>query len=132
MGVGFDHLSALFNFINRGGLLNRRSIEVTNSKEVMAVTRVLIEEGYLLGMRPSELDKHKLEVFLKYHNGQRVIREARRFSTPGKKFMVRLAFLPPNTRGLGVWVLNTPRGVMSDTQARRRGVRMGELIGSVN
>eukprot|EP00188_Purpureofilum_apyrenoidigerum_P002814 Plantae.Rhodophyta-Purpureofilum_apyrenoidigerum.ctg28779.p2 GENE.Plantae.Rhodophyta-Purpureofilum_apyrenoidigerum.ctg28779~~Plantae.Rhodophyta-Purpureofilum_apyrenoidigerum.ctg28779.p2 ORF type:complete len:133 (+),score=18.77 Plantae.Rhodophyta-Purpureofilum_apyrenoidigerum.ctg28779:242-640(+) len=131
MKIGFDHLSALFNQVNRSGLLNRRSIEVTNSKEVMAVTRVLIDEGYVLGMRPSELNRHKLEVFLKYHNGKHVIREARRFSTPGRKYMVRVAFLPPNSRGLGVWVLKTPRGIMSDTQARRQGVLMGELVGSV-
>ena len=75
-------------------------------------------------MRPGVAES---EVELKYHEGQPVIREIKRVSTPGRRVYSKIRELPRHFNGLGISILSTPRGVMSDTEARAANVG-GEVL----
>jgi small subunit ribosomal protein S8 len=90
---------------------------------------VLAEEGYIRGY--ARVD-HKnglseLEIELKYSNGQPAIRQIKRISKPGRRVYSQLKDLPTVANGLGVAILSTPKGVMSDTRAREEKVG-GEIL----
>ena len=93
------------------------------------VLDVLAEEGYIRGY--ARVD-HKnglsqLEIELKYSNGQPAIRQIKRVSKPGRRVYSQLKDLPTVANGLGVAILSTPKGVMSDTRAREEKVG-GEIL----
>ena len=93
------------------------------------VLDVLIEEGYIRGYARVE---HKgatpvFEIELKYFNGEPAIREIRRISTPGRRVYSGVTDLRPVANGLGVAILSTPKGVMSDQRARENNVG-GEVL----
>src|SRR5215471_12890444 len=82
------------------------------------VLDVLKSEGFIRGY---------VEVELKYHEGRPVIRELTRISTPGRRVYNSVSDLKPHRGGLGISILSTPQGVMSDTDARAKNVG-GEVI----
>ena len=69
----------------------------------------------------------ELEIELKYHEGEPVIRELKRISTPGRRVYSAVADLKPHRQGLGVSILSTPQGVMTDNSAREKNVG-GEVL----
>ncbi len=93
---------------------------------------VLAEEGYIRGY--AEVDhgggKRELEIELKYYNGEPAIREITRISKPGRRVYSAVKNLPNVANGLGVSILSTPKGVMSDSRARAENVG-GEILCSV-
>ncbi len=93
---------------------------------------VLQREGYIRGYTASEPEtgKAELSIELKYHNGEPVIRELRRVSKPGRRVYAGVKDLPEVYNGLGIAILSTPRGVMSDAEAREAHVG-GEVLCTV-
>ena len=88
----------------------------------------LEEEGFIRGYTEVETKGHKeLEIELKYHDGEPVIRELTRGSTPGRRVYPAVSDLKPHRQGLGVSILSTPQGVMTDNTAREKNVG-GEVL----
>ena len=93
------------------------------------VLEVLKKEGYIRGFSTTEIEPgiSGIEIELKYHEGEPVIREIRRISKPGRRVYSKIKDLHRPYNGLGIAVLSTPRGVMSDSEARAANVG-GEVL----
>jgi small subunit ribosomal protein S8 len=92
------------------------------------VLEVLRKEGYIRGFMQTEVEGFaELEIELKYHEGEPVIREIKRVSKPGRRVYSKIKDLHRPYNGLGIAVLSTPRGVMSDNEARAANVG-GEVL----
>ena len=93
---------------------------------------VLRREGYIRGYETVDLGggKTELSIELKYHNGEPVIRELRRVSKPGRRIYKGVNELPRVYNGLGIAIVSTPRGVLSDAEARDARVG-GEVLCTV-
>ena len=96
------------------------------------VLEVLQREGYIRGYSESEqrAGVRELRIELKYHEGEPVIKEIKRVSKPGRRVYTKIGDLGRVYNGLGISILSTPRGVMSDTEARTANVG-GEVLCSV-
>jgi small subunit ribosomal protein S8 len=114
----------------RNAQMRRRPKVVTPASNIRGrVLDVLAEEGYIRGYTRVE-QKGALPTFeieLKYYNGQPAIREIKRVSTPGRRVYSPVRDLPTVANGLGVAILSTPRGVISDSEAREAHVG-GEIL----
>ena len=95
----------------------------------VAVLEVLQKEGYIRGYSEAELRPglRELTIELKYHEGEPVIRKIKRVSTPGRRVYSQIKTLRPVQGGLGIAILSTPRGVLSDADARAANVG-GEVL----
>jgi small subunit ribosomal protein S8 len=117
----------------RNAQMRRRPKVVTPASNIRGrVLDVLAEEGYIRGYTRVE-QKGALPTFeieLKYYNGQPAIREVKRVSTPGRRVYSPVRDLPTVANGLGVAILSTPKGVMSDSKAREENVG-GEILCSI-
>jgi small subunit ribosomal protein S8 len=117
----------------RNALQRRRPKVVTPASNLrQRVLDVLAEEGYIRGYTRVE-QKGVLPTFeieLKYYNGQPAIREIKRVSKPGRRVYSPVKMLPNVANGLGVAILSTPKGVMSDAKAREENVG-GEILCNV-
>lgn len=106
-------------------------IRVQATKLVGNVLEVLQDEGYIDSYQAiEEAGKHYYEITLKYHDGERVIKEIQCISTPGRRVYCQISKLPKFYNGLGIAILSTSKGVMSDFKARQAGVG-GEVLCSV-
>ncbi|MEZ5852197.1 MAG: 30S ribosomal protein S8 [Hyphomicrobiaceae bacterium] len=117
----------------RNAQTRRRPKVVTPASNLRArVLDVLAEEGYIRGYTrvDHKTGLSELEIELKYTNGQPAIREIARVSKPGRRVYAPLRDIPTVANGLGVAILSTPKGVMSDTRAREEKVG-GEVLCSV-
>ena len=124
-----DPLGDLLTRIRNGQRTGRSKISSPASKLRAAVLEVLKREGYIRDWRASAADAGmaEIEVELKYHDGAPVIREIARVSTPGRRVYSKIRELPRFYNGLGISILSTPRGVMSDNEARAANVG-GEVL----
>ena len=100
-----------------------------NSRQRVRVLEVLQAEGFIRGYAEVEFKggRRELEIELKYHEGRPVIRELTRISTPGRRVYASVRELRPHRSGLGLSIVSTPQGVMTDTNAREKNVG-GEVI----
>jgi small subunit ribosomal protein S8 len=117
----------------RNAQMRRKStVRVPASKLRERVLEVLKSEGYIRAYERFDLDDNKaeIEVSLKYHEGEPVIRTIARVSTPGRRVYSSVGELPRVANGLGISIISTPKGVMSDNQARAANVG-GEVICTV-
>lgn len=124
-----DPLGDLLSRIRNGQQANKPVISAPASKLRANVLEVLKREGYIRDYRGS-VDKDgfdALEIELKYFEGEPVIREISRISRPGRRVYSKIRELPRYYNGLGIAILSTPRGVMSDHEARAANVG-GELL----
>jgi small subunit ribosomal protein S8 len=123
-----DPIGDLLSRIRNGQMRRKNKISSPNSQLRIRLLNVLQEEGYIRGYAEVEVKGHKeLEIELKYHEGQPVIRELKRISTPGRRVYSSVKDLKPHRSGLGVSILSTPQGVMTDTSAREKNVG-GEVL----
>ncbi len=123
-----DMLTRIRNAIMRG----RSSVSTPASKLRGRVLDVLIEEGFIRGYSEVEKDGFKaFEIELKYFEGEAVIREIQRISKPGRRVYSSVKSLPQVRNGLGISILSTPKGVMSDHAAREANVG-GEILCQVS
>lgn len=114
----------------RNGQQARKSVVLSPASNLRAnVLEVLTREGYIRGYqkREEQAGMGELEIELKYHEGQPVIREINRVSTPGRRVYSGTRDLPKVFNGLGIAILSTPRGVLSDHECREQNVG-GEIL----
>ncbi|MEL6746673.1 MAG: 30S ribosomal protein S8 [Pseudomonadota bacterium] len=127
-----DPIGDLLTRIRNAQMRRKSKVETPHSRMRERVLDVLEDEGYIRGyQRVEHADgKADIEIELKYHNGEPVIREIKRVSKPGRRVYSAVKDLPTVANGLGVSILSTPRGVMSDSRAREENVG-GEVLCSV-
>ena len=126
-----DPLADMLTRIRNAQMAGKASVEMPSSKLKVAVTNVLEQEGYVAGHAVNELDgKPVLSIELKYYNGEPVIVELDRISRPGLRIFKSKDELPSINGGLGIAIISTSKGVMTDAQARAAGFG-GEVICSV-
>lgn len=124
-----DPLGDLLTRIRNGQRANKATVVSPASSLRANVLEVLKREGYIRGYSRAELRPGvaQLSIELKYHEGQPVIKEIARVSTPGRRVYSKIADLRRVANGLGITILSTPRGVMSDSEARAQNVG-GEVL----
>ncbi len=127
-----DPVGDLLTRIRNAQLRGRSSVCAPASKLRAWVLDVLLREGYIRGYRTMQSDSghEELEIELKYFDGKPVIRELRRVSTPGRRVYAGVRNLPQVRQGLGVAIISTAKGVMSDADARSENVG-GEVLCTV-
>jgi small subunit ribosomal protein S8 len=124
-----DPLGDMLTRIRNGQRVGKTSVRAPASKLRSNVLEVLQREGYIRGFTWHEARPgvSELEIELKYHDGSPVIQEISRVSKPGRRVYSKLRELPSYYNGLGITILSTPRGVMSDQEARAANVG-GEVL----
>ena len=127
-----DPLGDMLTRIRNGQMASKSAIKAPASKLRANVLEVLRREGYIRGFEQVDLGggKSELSIELKYHNGEPVIRELRRVSKPGRRIYKGVNDLPSVYNGLGIAIVSTPRGVLSDAEAREARVG-GEVLCTV-
>lgn len=125
-----DPLADMLTRIRNAQMVEKASVTMPSSKVKVSVAKVLKDEGYITDYSVSESAKPELTVELKYFNGVPVIEEIARASRPGLRNYAGAADLPKVRGGLGVAIVSTSQGVMSDRAAREAGIG-GEVICTV-
>ena len=119
-----DMLSRIKNSQSR----NHKKVELPSSNFKIKISEVLKNEGYTIGYKVSSDDKKPtLEIELKYNYGSPVISSIERVSKPGRRIFSSAQSLPKINNGLGIAIVSTPKGVMSDIDARKNKIG-GEII----
>ena len=124
-----DPVGDLLTRIRNGQLRGLAKIKSPNSRLRTSLLDVLQAEGFIRGYAEVEFKggQKELEIELKYHEGRPVIHELKRVSTPGRRVYAGVADLKAHRIGLGLSIVSTPQGVMTDTTARERNVG-GEVL----
>lgn len=123
-----DPIADLLTRIRNGQKANKVSVSIPASKLKLAMAKVLEAEGYVLGVSVDDRDgKSFIRVELKQYNGKPVIERIDRASRPGLRVYARARDLPTVQGGLGVAIISTSSGVMTDREARARGLG-GEVL----
>ena len=125
-----DPLSDLLTRIRNAQQARHATVSAPSSKLKAAVCEVLQGEGYIDGFRVDGETKPTVTVTLRYHEGEPVIEELKRVSRPGLRIYKPSGALPKVRNGLGVAIVSTNRGVMTDRAARQAGVG-GEVLCTV-
>jgi small subunit ribosomal protein S8 len=124
-------LADMFSQIRNGQQARLSQVRCQASKLIGNVLEVLKKEGFIRDYRKVEQDKiPQFEIELKYHEGERVIKEIVCISKPGRRVYCEISKLPKYYNGLGIAILSTSKGVMSDFDARQANVG-GEVLCSV-
>ena len=122
-----DPIADMLTRIRNGQAANKVAINMPSSKLKVAIANVLASEGYIESVKVVEGVKPELEITLKYFQGKPVVESIQRVSRPGLRIYKRKDELPKVMGGLGVAVISTSKGVMTDRAARQAGLG-GEII----
>ncbi|HHF6874907.1 TPA: 30S ribosomal protein S8 [Haemophilus influenzae] len=122
-----DPIADMLARIRNGQAANKVAINMPSSKLKVAIANVLAAEGYIESVKVLEGAKPELEITLKYFQGKPVVESIQRVSRPGLRIYKRKDELPKVMGGLGVAVISTSKGVMTDRAARQAGLG-GEII----
>ena len=124
-----DSLSDMLARIKNAHQAKKSFTSCFKSKLNMNVLAVLKNEGYIRDYKDIEIKKgiNSIQIDLKYYNGHPVIKKIKRISKPGIRVYSKITELPKPYGGLGISILSTPKGVMSDQQARKNNVG-GEVL----
>jgi len=124
-----DPLGDMLARIRNGQMANKKTIEVLYSKLNMNLCNVLKDEGFIRDVREEDRGNNKkaLLVDLKYEEGRGVIRQIDRVSKPGRRVYQGVKDLQPFYNGLGVQIVSTPQGVMTDHKAKAANIG-GEVL----
>lgn len=124
-----DPIGDMLTRIRNGQRARKSAITAPASKMRARVLDVLEREGFIRGYDHFEVRPgiNQVRVELKYHEGEPVIREINRVSRPGRRVYSKIADLPKVYNGLGISIISTPRGVLSDAEAREANVG-GEIL----
>jgi len=125
-----DPIADMFTRIRNGQMAQKVSVTMPSSKLRVSICEVLKSEGYIVDFAASGDVKPVLEVTLKYFEGKQVIDTIERVSRPGLRIYKKKDELPKVMGGLGVAIVSTSKGVMTDRAARNAGMG-GEIIGYV-
>jgi small subunit ribosomal protein S8 len=123
-----DPIADMLTRIRNGQMVDKASVSMPSSKLKVAIAQVLKDEGYIDGFAvKSDAGKNELEIALKYYAGRPVIERIERVSRPGLRIYRGRDTLPQVMNGLGVAIVTTPKGVMTDRKARATGIG-GEVL----
>jgi small subunit ribosomal protein S8 len=122
-----DPISDMLTRIRNGQAANKVSVKMPSSKQKVAIASVLKDEGYITDFVVAGDTKPVLEVTLKYFEGKKVIDTLKRVSRPGLRIYKGAADLPKVMAGLGIAIVSTSQGVMTDRAARKACIG-GEII----
>jgi small subunit ribosomal protein S8 len=124
-----DPIGDMFSRIRNGQMRSLNSIDIPSSNFRKNILKILKEEGFIKDyyIEKSENNKINLKINLKYYEGDPVIKEIKRISKPGRRVYSRANSIPRVMNGLGLAILSTPKGVMTDTEAKKNNVG-GEII----
>ena len=122
-----DPIADMLTRIRNGQAANKVAINMPSSKLKVAIANVLAAEGYIESVKVLEGAKPELEITLKYFQGKPVVESIQHVSRPGLRIYKRKDELPKVMGGLGVAVISTSKGVMTDRAARQAGLG-GEII----
>ncbi len=125
-----DPIADMFTRIRNGQMANKIAVAMPSSKLRVAICGVLKSEGYISDFAVSDDVKPVLEVTLKYFEGKQVIDTIERVSRPGLRIYKKKDELPKVMGGMGIAIVSTSKGVMTDRAARKAGMG-GEIIGYV-
>ncbi|MFN5510756.1 MAG: 30S ribosomal protein S8 [Burkholderiales bacterium] len=126
-----DPIADMFTRIRNAQRVDKQSVSMPSSKLKVAIAAVLKDEGYIDSYQVNGNDgKPQLELQLKYYAGRPVIERLERVSRPGLRIYKGKHDLPQVLNGLGVTIVTTSKGVMTDRRARQTGLG-GEVIGYV-
>lgn len=128
-----DPVADMLTRIRNAQARNKPSVEMPASKLRKAIADLLVDEGYLTSAKITEGEKGKktLSIDLKYYEGKGVIEQLKRYSRPGLRQYRSKDELPSVKQGLGVAIVSTSQGIMSDRAARSAGIG-GEVIALVS
>jgi small subunit ribosomal protein S8 len=123
-----DPIADMLTRIRNAQACKKTTVAIPSSKLKSAIAQVLKDEGYIDGfvVKPNE-GKPEIEITLRYYAGQPVIEKIERVSRPGLRVYRGVHDIPKIMNGLGVAIVSTPRGVMTDRKARATGVG-GEVL----
>ena len=122
-----DPIADMLTRIRNAQMVEKQTATMPFSKLKAAIAKVLKDEGYIEGFLVREGEKAELEIALKYYAGRPVIEKIERVSRPGLRIYRGTNDLPQVMNGLGVAIVTTPQGVMTDRKARAVGVG-GEVL----
>ena len=123
-----DPVGDMIARIKNAQLRNHKKVQLPSSKFKIKIAEVLKSEGYIIDYKVSqESNKPYLEISLKYNSGNPVISSIQRVSKPGRRIFSRAESLPKINNGLGIAIISTPKGVMTDIDARKQKIG-GEII----
>ena len=126
-----DPIADMFTRIRNAQRVEKRSVQMPSSKMKVAIATLLKDEGYIDGYQiRQDGPKADLEISLKYHAGSPVIERIERVSRPGLRVYKCCESIPNVMNGLGVAIVSTSKGLMTDRKARATGIG-GEVIGIV-
>ncbi|MDG1142569.1 MAG: 30S ribosomal protein S8 [Hellea sp.] len=127
-----DPLGDMLTRIRNAIMRNRTSVSTPASNLRGRVLDVLADEGFIRGYSEAQVDGFRIfNIELKYFEGEAVIRDIKRVSKPGRRVYSSVKTLPQVRNGLGISILSTPKGVMSDNSARDENVG-GEVLCQVS
>ena len=122
-----DPIADMLTRIRNGQSAAKVSVAMPSSKQKVAIAKLLKEEGYIADIKVSGDVKPELEIELKYFQGKPVVELIQRVSRPGLRIYKKRGELPKIMNGLGIAVVSTSKGVMTDRAARKAGMG-GEII----
>ena len=124
-----DPIGDMFTRIRNGQMRLLKTIDVPSSNFRLKVLEVLKSEGFITNyfIEKNKNNTQSLKVDLKYYEGVPVIKEIKRVSKPGRRVYSRASSIPRIQNGLGLAILSTPQGVMTDVEARKNNIG-GEII----
>ena len=122
-----DPIADMLTRIRNAQMTERAVVAMPASKVKVAIAKVLKDEGYIEGYKVSEAQKPMLEIALKYYAGRPVIEKIERVSSPGLRIYRAKDAIPRVMNGLGIAIVSTSQGVMTDRAARASGVG-GEVL----
>jgi small subunit ribosomal protein S8 len=123
-----DPIGDMLARLKNSQMRNHKKIELPSSKFKTKIAEILKSEGYIIDYEvKSEENKSNLHISLKYNSGNPVISSIERVSKPGRRIFSSAESLPKVNNGLGIAIISTPKGVMTDIDARKNKVG-GEII----
>jgi small subunit ribosomal protein S8 len=126
-----DPIADMLTRIRNAGQAGHKWVDMPVSKQKVEIAKLLTDNHFVHAHKVLDDGRHGvLRVYLKYHDGQPVIRHLERISRPGRRTYVGAGDIPRVRNGLGIAILSTSAGLLSDRTARRQGVG-GELMAKV-
>ena len=122
-----DPIGDMLARIKNAQVRNHSKVSLPSSKFKSKIADVLKAEGYIIDYKINDDKKPSLEINLKYNSGNPVINTIERISKPGRRIFSSASSLPKINNGLGIAIVSTPQGVMTDVDARKKKLG-GEII----
>ena len=122
-----DPIGDMLVRIKNSQMRNHKTVQLPSSKFKVKLAEVLKSEGYIIDYNVTEDKKPNLKINLKYNSGNPVISTIERISKPGRRIFSSAQSLPKINNGLGIAIVSTPKGVLTDIDARKQNIG-GEII----